>query len=187
VKEHPREVTTQNLVELIKHDKQDDAEKLRGKLKELREKNVVPYFDKLLHSLDTLNEFAYRYDVKLGIENRYFYFDIPDFTEMGVILTNFAGGNIYYWHDVGHAQMFEFLGLRNHTDFLDAYAVQLLGIHLHDMVEERDHQSPGKGNIEFKMVSKYLKPETVRVLEVHPPDTADDLRAGVEILQTAGI
>jgi sugar phosphate isomerase/epimerase len=124
---------------------------------------------------------------KLGIENRYFYFDIPDFEEMGVILTEFAGGSIGYWHDVGHAQMFEYLGIRKHHDFLDAYADKMIGIHLHDMVEDRDHQAPGKGNIDFSMVAKYLKPETIRVLEVHPPETAEDLRAGVEVLRSAGI
>ncbi|MFB3897262.1 MAG: sugar phosphate isomerase/epimerase family protein [bacterium] len=182
-----RHKSTHNLVELIKQDKQEEAEKSFLEMQITRQKYIQPHFDQLLRSLDTLNEYGFRYGVKLGIENRYHYYDIPDFTEMGTILNNFAGGNIGYWHDVGHAQMFEYLNLRKHQEFLEAYADKIIGIHLHDMVADRDHQAPGKGHIDFKMVAKYLKPETVRILEVHPPDTTQDLKSGVEVLHSAGI
>jgi sugar phosphate isomerase/epimerase len=182
-----RHKSTHNLVELIKQNKPEEAETSFLEMQLTRQQYVQPYFDQLLRSLDTLNEFGFRYGVKLGIENRYHYYDIPNFAEMGKILNNFDGGSIGYWHDVGHGQMFEYLNLNKHQEFLEAYAEKLIGIHLHDMVEDRDHQAPGKGNIDFKMVAKYLKPETVRILEVHPPDTAEDLKAGVEVLQSAGI
>lgn len=182
-----RHSSTYNLVELIKQDKEDETEKAISEMVLFRQKYSTRHFDQLLRSLDALNEHGYQYGVKLGIENRYFYYEIPEFTEMGIILNNFAGGNIGYWHDVGHAQMFEYLGIRKHTEFLDAYADKMIGIHLHDMVDDQDHQAPGKGNIDFKLISKYLKPETVRVLEVHPPATAEDLQAGVELLQNAEI
>lgn len=182
-----RHKSTHNLVDLIKQDKIDEAEKSFREMQITRQKYVPQHFDQLLRSLDTLNEYGFRYGVKLGIENRYHYYDIPDFTEMGVILNNFAGGNIGYWHDVGHAQMFEYLNLRKHQEFLEAYADKIIGIHLHDMVNDRDHQAPGKGKIDFSMVAKYLKPDTVRILEVHPPDTVQDLKAGVEVLKSAGI
>jgi sugar phosphate isomerase/epimerase len=185
VKERHR--TTHNLVELIKQDKPEEVEKAFLEMQLTRQKYVPPHFDQLLRSLDTLNEYGFRYGVKLGIENRYHYYDIPDFNEMGIILNNFAGGSIGYWHDVGHGQMFEYLNLKQHQEFLNAYADKMIGIHLHDMVDDRDHQAPGKGNIDFKMVAKYLKPNTVRILEVHPPDTAEDLRKSLDVLHIAGI
>jgi sugar phosphate isomerase/epimerase len=182
-----RHKSTHNLVELIKQDKKEEAEKAFLEMQLTRQKLVSPHFNQLLRSLDTLNEYGFRYGVKLGIENRYHYYDIPDFAEMGKILNSFDGGSIGYWHDVGHGQMFEYLGIRKHQEFLESYADKLIGIHLHDMVADRDHQAPGKGNIDFQMVAKYLKPDTVRVLEVHPPDSADDLHAGIEVLQAVGI
>jgi sugar phosphate isomerase/epimerase len=182
-----RHKSTHNLVELIKQNKQDEAEKAFREMQLTRQKYVLPHFEQLLRSLDILNEYGFRYGVKIGIENRYHYYDIPDFAEMGVILNTFAGGNIGYWHDVGHGQMFEYLNLKKHQEFLEAYADKMIGIHLHDMVADRDHQAPGKGKIDFKMVAKYLNPDTVRILEVHPPDTADDLKAGVKVLQSAGV
>ncbi|MCX7919980.1 MAG: sugar phosphate isomerase/epimerase [bacterium] len=182
-----RHRSTHHLVELIKQNKTNERDQAYREMQITRQKYIAPHFDQLLRSLDELNEFGFRYGIKLGIENRYHFYDIPNFAELAVIFTTFAGGSIGYWHDVGHGQMFEFLGINKHTEFLDTYADKMIGIHLHDMVDDQDHQAPGKGNIDFSMVAKYLKPDTVRVLEVHPPAPATELRDSIEVLRIAGI
>ena len=59
--------------------------------------------DAVLFSLDKLNRQAEKNGVFLCIENRYHIHEIPNFEEIQIILNEFKGGCVRYWHDVGHA------------------------------------------------------------------------------------
>ena len=62
------------------------------------------HLDAVLFSLDKLNrEAEKRKAYFLGVENRYYLHEIPDFDEIGMVLREFEGGKLRYWHDVGHA------------------------------------------------------------------------------------
>jgi sugar phosphate isomerase/epimerase len=149
----------------------------------------MPFLDAVLKSLDELNHEAEKLDIWLGVENRYFYDEIPDFEEIGIILDRFAGGRIGYWHDVGHAQTHETFGLVNHEKLLRTYADHLVGTHLHDCKEigYRDHFAPGSGIVDFDMIKKYLSDRTIRIIEVHPKVSLEELQQGVMFLKEKGI
>lgn len=181
------EKLTDQLRVLIREKKKNEADELREKMKELRGKVIQPHLDAMLRSLDTLNEYAYRLNVKLGIENRYYYHDIPTLDELELIFEKFAGGSVYYWHDTGHGETMEFLGFAQHKEFLDKFSDKMIGIHIHDITEIDDHKAPGKGNLDFALIASYLKEDTIRILEVHPPASARDLQEGVAILEKAGL
>ena len=73
----------------------------------LRDRKKGKTLDMMLLSMDEIQKAAEKYDVDVGIENRYYFRECPNFDEMGVIFEKFGGGRIGYWHDVGHAKVQE--------------------------------------------------------------------------------
>jgi sugar phosphate isomerase/epimerase len=82
-----------------------------------------------------------------------------------------------YWHDTGHAQIKHQLGLLDHEAHLKSMEDRLLGFHLHDVSEDgRDHQVPGTGTIDFKMIAGFVKPEHTLILELSPKLKVDEVK-----------
>lgn len=150
-------------------------------IKERAEKRDV-HLDAVCRSLEELSKYASGKDIKIGLENRYYYREIPTHDEIGMILNRFQGSNIFYWHDVGHAQIFENLGLARHIDYLEPNAYRIIGFHLHDIEGTKDHKSPHSGKFNFHILEPYVNNGTLKVLEIHPPATAGDIKRGVAYL-----
>lgn len=176
--------TTRRLMELCSQGLTGSVEfkKLRDKTIKERQKNAAPFVENVLMSLDELNRYAVKQGMRLGVETRFYYREIPSFEEFGLIFSNFSGGNIFYWHDTGHAQVTQHLGLGRHKDYLDAYGKYLIGVHLHDVSACRDHLAPSKGELDFSLLRGYLKDETIKVIEAHHPATGEELKAAKEYL-----
>lgn len=153
----------------------------------LRDRKKGKTLDMMLLSMDEIQKAAERYDVDVGIENRYYFRECPNFDEMGVIFEKFGGGRIGYWHDVGHAKVLENLGIVGTKELLDAYGKLLVGVHLHDVNGYSDHHVPGIGGVDFDLLKKYLKKETIKILEIHPRETEKDLMDGVDFLKNMGL
>ncbi|HAV12067.1 MAG TPA: sugar phosphate isomerase/epimerase [Opitutae bacterium] len=86
--------------------------------------------------------------------------------------------HVGYWHDTGHAEIKHQFGLIDHREHLESMADRLVGFHLHDVSEVgRDHQVPGSGVIDFKMISEFVRPEHTLVLELSPRLTVDEVKA----------
>ena len=158
----------------------------RASIKEqrrIREARHRKNLDAVLLSLDQLNREAEQRGVLLGIENRYHFHEIPNFEEIGTILKEFEGGNVGYWHDVGHAAVHENLGICRQKDLLDAYSEKLIGMHLHDARGLDDHFSPGQGQIDYTEISPFMKPRVMKILEVHSKVERKDLLKGVQFVK----
>lgn len=157
---------------------------LRDRMISERRDNAGGSLDNVMKSMDELVPCAKELGVAIGVENRYYYGEIPTSTELEALFSRFKEGDLYYWHDVGHAEVFERLGLCRHRDLLDKFAHRLIGIHLHDIMGAiNDHKPPGSGTFDFSLVKPYIRPDTIRVMEVHQPATADDIRHGAEYLK----
>lgn len=178
-------VPTQDLLRLYRSRKIGEKEGLAF-IKEqrvIRQASKKKNLDAVLLSLEKLNKEAEKRGVFLGIENRYHFHEIPDFEEIELILREFKGGNIRYWHDVGHARVQENLGRNSQMELLEAYSGEMIGIHFHDVRGLDDHLAPGQGEIDFNEIKPFIKPSIIKILEVHSKVSREDLLEGIKFLK----
>jgi sugar phosphate isomerase/epimerase len=125
--------------------------------------------------------------LKLCLENREGMQEMPLDADHDDFLASLeAPEHAVYWHDVGHAQIKQQLGLLNHREHLEKMAPRLAGFHLHDVTESgRDHQVPGTGTIDFQMISEFVRPEHTLVLELNPRLTSEEVAAAREYIGNA--
>jgi sugar phosphate isomerase/epimerase len=89
--------------------------------------------------------------------------------------------NLVYWHDTGHAQIKENLGFIHHGMHLESLQEWLCGFHIHDVqFPGRDHCPPGTGSIDFEALKPFVKPHHIKVLELSPGLTAEEVVRGTE-------
>jgi len=165
----------------------DEVAKLLQQEREERSRLRDPHLDALLFSLERIVKRASQLGVVVGIENRYYYQEMPNKEEIGIILDQFRGGPIGYWHDTGHAAVFEALGILQHEELLKLYAPHLVGVHLHDAHGIDDHKPPGQGEINFEMVKGYLPKGAIKIMEIQPSARGHEITDGLEFLQEKGI
>lgn len=150
------------------------CEKLRNKM--------VPFWKQVVKSLNEIRTYALDKGVRIGCENREKFEELPVDDDFGALFTMLEEAGqpspFGYWHDTGHADLKQSMGLINHKAHLEKYSSQLLGFHLHDVdAKGRDHQPLGTGRIDFGMISQFWQPHHRITLELSPRVTPDDIRS----------
>ncbi len=118
--------------------------------------------------------------LKLGIENREAVEEIPFESDFPFFFMEFSSPSVVYWHDTGHAQIKENLGLIYHAMHLESLSDRLYGFHIHDVkFPARDHRPPGAGMIDFAALKPLVKPEHLKVFELSPSLTVEEAKQGI--------
>ncbi|MCC7368290.1 MAG: sugar phosphate isomerase/epimerase [Chloroflexi bacterium] len=152
-----------------------------------RAANAPPHVDAAVKSILALGEHAVGTGVRLGVEARDGYQEIPSLDEMATVLDACTDLPVGYWHDAGHGAKLEYCGFVEHEEYLRRYADRLVGMHVHDTQAARDHRAPGQGGTDFAMLAKYVRPDTILTLELHADVLAEHIGPGVEMLLALGM
>lgn len=143
--------------------------KLRGRM--------GPFWKQVQKSLGEISAYAKARGIALGCENREKFEELPlddDFPSLFEALGPETPCG--YWHDTGHADIKEGMGVISHRLHLERNAERLLGFHLHDVsAAGKDHQAVGSGRIDFDMISSFWRPEHLLTLELSPRVTPPDV------------
>ena len=155
----------------------EEANNLREKILQLREEKKEPYLRATMKSLDEITEYAFKKGIKVGLENRYYPNEIPNNEESALFLKELHNRGLVYWHDIGHAQAQERLGIIKKNSLLDSLSRYLFGFHLHGIKGLKDHISPLSGDFDFSQISAYLtRDNLLKVIEAHQPTSSDELK-----------
>jgi len=172
---------TDKLLSMVEHEEQGSKkfEKLIQEAMEKREWRKEKYIDRADELLKIFVEAAAKEGIMLGVENREAMEEIPLEGDFHFWLKNQPEATVGYWHDTGHAQIKENLGLIMHRLHLENMADRLQGFHIHDVkFPGRDHQEPGTGCIDFKSLKPFVKPEHIKVFEFSPSLTREAVERG---------
>jgi len=159
---------------------QHSADYIKAKLAfvKKREKIGPLYFHRAIEALTTIAERAAEVGVKLAIESRSHFEDMPTEREM-IALQEHFGDNpwVGYWHDFGHVQLKHNLGLLDHEEWLEKIFPQLMGGHVHDVQwPARDHRTPFSGTLDYAALLKFFPSGCPLIWELSPSRDAKEIR-----------
>jgi sugar phosphate isomerase/epimerase len=169
---------------MTKAGRQFSREYVRTKLNavETRERRAPAQLQRVKESLRRIVDHAASKNVRIGLESRRAYEDIPSERELPGLLEEFNSGQVGYWHDFGHSQIKENLGFIDHVEWLAAVGSHAFGAHVQDCIwPAKDHEAPFTGRIDFDKLVPLLPTNCLFVWEMSPSKTADAIRQSVRI------
>lgn len=160
---------TRQLIELSNRGRAGSREyqKVFTEFVEERRLKSPPHTQQIIKSYAELLEYAKETNIVLGVENRFYYREIPSFEEFGILFEHFNDPHLAYWHDVGHAFIWEQLGFMKPLQLLETYAGRLFGMHLHNIRDLMDHNAVTNGDFDLSRLKPYVKQDTIKVMEFH--------------------
>jgi sugar phosphate isomerase/epimerase len=164
----------------------DEHRRLRDEAWAERERLKAPHLEAALDSMRALGEHALGSSVRLGVECRDGYHEIPSLDEFAELFRACDGLPVGYWHDAGHGAKLDYAGFIEHEELLRRYASRMVGMHVHDTRGPRDHLAPGQGETDFGMLARYLQPQTLKTLELTRTVTEPEISHALDILEPLG-
>ena len=179
---------TPRLVELVTQGKQydDEYEKTRMKLLLTREKAVADQMPLVYAAVERLMPLLESTGRTLAFEILPTWEAIPSEVEMERLMTHFNTPRLRCWHDLGHGQIRENLGLTNHARWVKRLRPWLAGMHIHDVKPPYgDHVMPPAGNTPFHLFRETAQDDIIRVLEPSQAVTAEEIATGLALIRKA--
>lgn len=121
-----------------------------------RRRVAGPALDAARRSLEELAGYARPRGVRLGIESRVNYWQIPTLDELAILLDDSDPATVGFWYDGGHVQVLQNFGFHQHARWLELFADRIVGVHFHDVIGLRDHLLPGQGEIDLDWMTARL-------------------------------
>jgi sugar phosphate isomerase/epimerase len=174
---------TNRLIAMAKTGKYLSREYVRMKISAVqeREKIAPPSLQRVKDCLRRIVEYAASKNIRIGLEARRDYEQIPTERELMELLEEMKSPQLGYWHDFGHCQIKENLGFIDHAEWLRAIGPRAFGCHVQDCVwPARDHQPPFTGGIDFEKLVPLFPTNCLFVWEMNANTTADAIGQSVQ-------
>lgn len=174
----PLEDYTEKLVRMSEAGMNQSRGYVQAKLEVIRkrEASARPFLERSRACLTTIAEYAGKKGLRLGVESRHSFEEIPNEREMLDLLDDFNIPAVGYWHDFGHIHVKHNLGFLDHVEWMEQVADRLIGCHLHDTQwPGRDHQPPFTGEVPYDPLLALLPKETLFVFEMSPRKTREEI------------
>jgi sugar phosphate isomerase/epimerase len=147
-----------------------------------REEAAPAHLARVKDCLKRAADYAGERNIRLGVEGRRGYEEIPSERELPALLDEMNSPALGYWHDMGHIQIKENLGFLNHEEWLRTIGSRALGCHMQDCIwPAQDHQPPFAGDVDLEKLVPLLPADCLYVWELSPRKTADEIRKSVAI------
>lgn len=176
--EVPMNPITDELIKLVKAGQLLSREYVQRKIDAVkkREKAAPWHLERVKECLRRIVDYAAAKNVRLGIEGRRGYEEMPSEKELPALLDELNSPQAGYWHDFGHIQIKENLGFLNHEEWLRTIGPRAFGCHLQDCVwPAQDHQVPFAGDVDLLKLVPLLPPSCLFVWEMSPRKKAEDI------------
>lgn len=155
-----------------------DYSDLKLKLVAQREAASAAALDRVRAAFAELLPVCETEGVRLGIETRSHYEQIPSQQEMLLLLEEYKDCPwIGSWHDFGHVQRQANLALLDHGLYLSQIAPRLIGCHVHDVAwPMKDHRAPlSTGGVAFEKLLPLLPAGVPLIWELSPGNRREDV------------
>lgn len=174
---------TDQLIELAKTGKYLSRKYVRLKIGAVqkRERLAPAYLKRVKDCLGRIIEYATSKNVRIALEGRRGYEEIPSERELPGLLGEMVSAQLGYWHDFGHSQIKENLGFIDHAEWLRLIGPRALGCHVQDCIwPAKDHEAPFTGAVDFEKLIPLLPTNCLFVWEMSPSKAANAIRQSVE-------
>jgi sugar phosphate isomerase/epimerase len=175
--------TTDSLIELAKKGKLLSRMYVREKIRAVKKREAAapPYLKRAKDCLRRVVDYAASKNVKLGVEGRRGYEEIPSERELPALLDEMNSVQLGYWHDFGHIQIKENLEFLDHAEWLRQIGPRAFGCHVQDCIwPAQDHQPPFAGDVDLDQLVPLLPRDCVFVWEMSPRKTAEEIQRSVD-------
>lgn len=165
----------------------EHVEALRRDAATRRQEGRARYYPGAYRSLGEIADYASRFSIAIGLENRYHFHEFPDTDEMHELLSEYPPEVAGFWLDVGHAEVLDRLGLLPGTRWLSELAPRCVGAHVHDVDGLADHRAPGHGTADWDHYAEKLPPFIPRIFEINQKIEEEKVAASIPFLRERGV
>jgi sugar phosphate isomerase/epimerase len=160
-------------------------QKLLAKASARLRRRLPAFWAQTKRSVEEILPYAAGKGVQLGLENRERFEELPAEADIPALLRSVSRPEqAGYWHDTGHAELKERMGVTTQRRLLEENAGRLIGFHLHDVdADGHDHQAIGRGRVDFKTVRQFWRPHHLLVLELNSRVDAAEVRDSRERIE----
>ncbi len=179
----PMNPITDELIALAKAGQLLSRDYVRRKVKAVQKREAAApiHLERVKDCLKRIVEYAAAKNIRLGVEGRRGYEEMPSEKELPGLLDELDSPFAGYWHDFGHLQIKENLGFIDHEEWLRLIGPRAFGCHLQDVIwPGQDHQPPFAGHVDLEKLVPLLSPACVFVWEMSPRKTAEEILRSVE-------
>lgn len=169
---------------LIQSGKQgtNEYQALKDQMAQQRKSLIPAVFAATCTSIRELAEKAGKAKVRLALENRYHFREIPSLDEMEILLGLGDPRYLGMTFDVGHAMHLSILGFYPFEEWLKRYSKRVFETHLHDIRGVVDHFAAGLGEVDFDLVRSYLPEDAIRTCEFLDSNSPEEVISGLQYL-----